>query len=213
MFGCASLAASEPGAALREDRRPGTANTKPNGHAPRGATPELGLLFQKRATLRFVWVLFFVCSTLSMACTGMAHERLLPCAICVQRFGNRMILQLIPLIARCCVLQRNRKPSHPSRHVVGAVINPGGSSGKIKRFCGCEKQNTQDASALGFFLGIGFHRKNDPAAGSPTATLLRLLLPLMIKYRLSSRQKAGPTTCISPSIGNNDGRCVQMAGT
>lgn len=147
-----------PGAALREDRRPGTANTKPNGHAPRGATPELGLLFQKRATLRpppcerGVRVgAFFVCSTLSMACTGMAHERLLPCAICVQRFGNRMILQLIPLIARCCVLQRNRKPSHPSRHVVGAVINPGGSSGKIKRFCGCEKQNTQDASALGVF--------------------------------------------------------------
>lgn len=69
---------------------------------------------------------FFVCSTLSMACTGMAHERLLPCAICVQRFGNRMILQLIPLIARCCVLQRNRKPSHPSRHVVGAVVNPRG---------------------------------------------------------------------------------------
>lgn len=108
---------------------PSTANTKPNGHAPRGATPELGLLFQKRATPRPPLVrgvrvgAFFVCSTLSMACTGMAHERLLPCAICVQRFGNRMILQLIPLIARCCVLQRNRKPSHPSRHVVGAVIN------------------------------------------------------------------------------------------
>lgn len=33
-----------------------------------------------------------------------------------------MILQLIPLIALCCVLQRNRKPSHPSRHVVGAVV-------------------------------------------------------------------------------------------
>lgn len=33
-----------------------------------------------------------------------------------------MILQLIPLIALCCVLQRNRKPSHPSRHVVGAVL-------------------------------------------------------------------------------------------
>ena len=26
-------------------------------------------------------------------------------------------------------------------------------------------------------------RKNDPAAGSPTATLLRLLLPLLKKYR------------------------------
>jgi hypothetical protein len=27
------------------------------------------------------------------------------------------------------------------------------------------------------------HRKNDPAAGSPTATLLRLLLPLLKKCR------------------------------
>lgn len=33
-----------------------------------------------------------------------------------------MILQLIPLIALCCVLQRNRKPSHPSQHVVRAVV-------------------------------------------------------------------------------------------
>lgn len=48
---------------------------------------------------------------------------LLPCAVCVQRFGNWMILQLIPLIALYCVLQRNRKPSHPSRHVMWAVIH------------------------------------------------------------------------------------------
>lgn len=35
---------------------------------------------------------------------------------------------------------------------------------------------------------IVYHRKNDPAAGSPTATLLRLLLPLLMKCRLPSRQ-------------------------
>jgi hypothetical protein len=52
---------------------------------------------------------------------GVHLEELLPGAFCVQRFGNRVILQLIPLIALCCVLQRNRKPSHPSRHVVEAV--------------------------------------------------------------------------------------------
>jgi len=50
-------------------------------------------------------------------------KELLPCAICVQRFGNWMVLQFIPLIALYCVLQRNRKPSHPSRHVVGAVLH------------------------------------------------------------------------------------------
>lgn len=146
----------------------------------------------------------------------MAHERLLPCAICVQRFGNKMILQLIPLIARCCVLQRNRKPSHPSRHVVGAVLNPecvGGRAAKIKMFFFMLGERALLWRAPRVLKGIGLHRKNDPAAGSPTATLLRLLLPLMIKYRLSSRLKASPTTCISPSIGNNDGRCVQMAGT
>lgn len=93
----------------------------------------------------FSFLFFLFCSTLSMACTGMAHEGLLPCAICVQRFGNKMILQLIPLIARCCVLQRNRKPSHPSRHVVGAVFNTKknlfflASSGKIVFFFFCER--------------------------------------------------------------------------
>lgn len=144
-----------------------------------------------------------------MACTGMAHEGLLPCAICVQRFGNKMILQLIPLIARCCVLQRNRKPSHPSRHVVGAVLNKSRAAKKCF-------SNVRRARLPPRFFCLRYfwrHRKNDPAAGSPTATLLRLLLPLMIKYRLSSRHGASPTTCISPSIGNNDGRCVQMAGT
>lgn len=50
-------------------------------------------------------------------------KELLPCAVCVQRFGNWLVLQLIPLIALYCVLQRNRKPSHPSRHVVGAVLH------------------------------------------------------------------------------------------
>ena len=129
-FGCASLAASK--------RHPWSAKTrashsKHQAKRPRtndGASPELGLLVVKSENQtpfrrKRAWELFFVCSTLSMACTGMAHERLLPCAICVQRFGNKMILQLIPLIARCCVLQRNRKPSHPSRHVVGAVLNRG----------------------------------------------------------------------------------------
>ena len=63
------------------------------------------------------------CSTLRFAaCTRFTGEQLLSGAFCVQRFGNRVILQLIPLIALCCVLQRNRKPSHPSRHVVGAVV-------------------------------------------------------------------------------------------
>ena len=97
-----------------------------------------------------------------------------------------MILQLIPLIALCCVLQRNRKPSHPSRHVVGAVLKlhthmvvGGGSSGKEVFGLGAK-----DFSPRVFLFKVFVnHRKNDPAAGSPTATLLRLLLPLLKKYR------------------------------
>ena len=59
---------------------------------------------------------------------------------------------------------------------------------------------------------------NDPSAGSPTETLLRLLLPLSDKVyltfrdttqgRAQSERFAGPL-----EIGRSDGRCVQRAGT
>lgn len=58
---------------------------------------------------------------------------------------------------------------------------------------------------------------NDPAAGSPTAALLRLLLPLKAGHRPSSARAAGRLGAswrLYPAIiGSNDGRCVQMAGT
>lgn len=67
---------------------------------------------------------------------GDSPEGFLPCAVCVQRFGNWMVLQLIPLIALYCVLQRNRKPSHPSRHVVGAVLHtPTHTRGSMSVVC------------------------------------------------------------------------------
>ena len=53
---------------------------------------------------------------------------------------------------------------------------------------------------------------NDPSAGSPTETLLRLLLPLGDKVYLSSRERSKRFTG-SPGIGRSDGRCVQRAGT
>ena len=57
---------------------------------------------------------------------------------------------------------------------------------------------------------------DDPSAGSPTETLLRLLLPLNDQVR-----PAFPSTSTVPSqkaslnrsIGSSDGRCVQRAGT
>jgi hypothetical protein len=58
-------------------------------------------------------------------------------------------------------------------------------------------------------------RKNDPAAGSPTATLLRLLLPLLKKYRWTSRQTKrpiSPTTCIAPSSETTTGGVYKWQG-
>ena len=62
---------------------------------------------------------------------------------------------------------------------------------------------------------------NDPSAGSPTETLLRLLLPLNDQVWTSFRQleatkaarNASPEASLNHSIGRSDGRCVQRAGT
>ena len=57
--------------------------------------------------------------------------------------------------------------------------------------------------ALGAFLG------GDPAAGSPTATLLRLFPP----HETQIRRSQGRPRLTQESLGWNDGRCVQGAGT
>ena len=49
----------------------------------------------------------------------------------------------------------------------------------------------------------------DPAAGSPTATLLRLLPPYETQIRRSQQRPR----LTQESLGCNDGRCVQGAGT
>ncbi len=63
---------------------------------------------------------------------------------------------------------------------------------------------------------------NDPSAGSPTETLLRLLHPLQNKVQASSGMRPAqlPVPACAPSrdftgsyIGWSDGRCVQRAGT
>jgi hypothetical protein len=59
---------------------------------------------------------------------------------------------------------------------------------------------------------------NDPSAGSPTDTLLRLLLPLNDKVYASSPRHGfprgtNPENSPDHSIGRSDGRCVQRAGT
>lgn len=48
---------------------------------------------------------------------------------------------------------------------------------------------------------------NDPYAGSPTKTLLRLLLPTNDKIQLISKYPLGS---FQHSIGRSDGRCVPV---
>ncbi len=61
--------------------------------------------------------------------------------------------------------------------------------------------------------------KNDPAAGSPTATLLRLLPLLDCEYRsilttdFTKDQSVVSKGLYSQPITGNDGRCVQEPGT
>ena len=63
---------------------------------------------------------------------------------------------------------------------------------------------------------------NDPYAGSPTNTLLRLLLPLndpvwaSFRYKPNdpkAARKTKPKISLKHSIGSSDGRCVQRTGT
>ena len=73
--------------------------------------------------------------------------------------------------------------------------------------------------------GIGEHQEcvkwnrkkenNDPSAGSPTETLLRLLLPLnkQIQIHLVFSEEIPLKPSSFYSIGRSDGRCVQRAGT
>ena len=89
-----------------------------------------------------------------------------------------------------------------------------------------EEQVTQDLQACFHqesteFKWYGcFRVMNDPTAGSPTVTLLRLHLPLNDEVWANSHGRApmkvlshDPETSPNHSIGRCDGRCVQRAGT
>ena len=98
-------------------------------------------------------------------------------------------------------------------------------------FVKCRKKNVYESFSIShvtvaldakIMIGLfGTMRANDPSAGSPTETLLRLLLPLNDKVWTASRgiSLANQSRCHSPgaspdhSIGRSDGRCVQRAGT
>ena len=78
---------------------------------------------------------------------------------------------------------------------------------RLKGFCVTSEEDQRE----------GLFGVNDPAAGSPTATLLRLLLPLSdvvyLTSRISSRPLRSERFTGPLEIGRSDGRCVQRAGT
>ena len=103
-----------------------------------------------------------------------------------------------PKITQCCgTAGRPRGASRPKREAIRPIV---------RVFCAVVLPKNS----------------NDPSAGSPTETLLRLLLPLNDQVRASSRPTAppgegraetNPRPSLNRSIGSSDGRCVQRAGT
>ncbi|GAA0141905.1 hypothetical protein LIER_35474 [Lithospermum erythrorhizon] len=131
-------------------------------------------------------------------------------ARCVQRFDDSL-LQFTLLIAIRCVLHRWENQEIRCQKLFLDFRRPHYQSSFIYvQILWCEPHLKKK----------GFHR-NDPSAGSPTDTLLRLLLPLNDQVCKSlSRQGAiagspmySPKSSLSHSIGSSDGRCVQRAGT
>ena len=85
----------------------------------------------------------------------------------------------------------------------------------------CAPRPHPDSHSFRFTWLIRWIRVNDPSAGSPTETLLRLLLPLNRQVCLDSHSiplarppvKISPPSSLNDSIGSSDGRCVQRTGT
>ena len=129
--------------------------------------------------------------------------------MCVQRFDDSQS-SAIRITYRISLRSSSfQKPRYPSPIVVSIYKNN-------SNFLITLEEITQ--KRLSPFLKT---IKNDPSAGSPTETLLRLHLPLNDKIYTTSLmlndllQPTSQNPKCSPdhSIGRCDGRCVQRAGT
>ena len=118
-------------------------------------------------------------------------------------------------ITVCCALHR---APMLGIHRCGLRILRGAQSAAL---CTCKRCSSRLAADIPLTNAVvaDTWRANDPSAGSPTETLLRLLLPLSDKvYSTLRKQNRNCKVCTpkySPdhSIGRSDGRCVQRAGT
>ena len=109
-------------------------------------------------------------------------------------------------------VRRRGQTGHPRPGQAGQERNPPGGEPRAKA--------GQPRTVFRFSESEDSSIVNDPSAGSPTETLLRLLLPLNAQVWKSSRLPRGanllttnPNASLKRSIGSSDGRCVQRAGT
>ena len=155
--------------------------------------------------------------------------RILAGAMCVQRFDdslNSAIRITYRISLRSSSMPEPRDPllkvliylfvlHSEISHYNQSLMSPAGAApGKAP---GSRRSN------IGMFTGVWelVRLGNDPSAGSPTETLLRLLLPLNDRVWRAFRPWTGscpplwasPDASLSHSIGSSDGRCVQRAGT
>uniref|UniRef100_A0A6N2KJX1 Senescence-associated protein n=1 Tax=Salix viminalis TaxID=40686 RepID=A0A6N2KJX1_SALVM len=142
------------------------------------------------------------------------------------------ILQFTPSIAFRYVLHRcesrdircresfrlsQKEGAPPTPRLRGRAPNAS-STARVDTRGGCPRAQLVMPRVRGRSAGAGFD--NDPSAGSPTETLLRLLLPLNDKVQWTSRDVASanrprrrdPNTSPDHSIGRATA-CVQRAGT
>ncbi|KAH9526771.1 hypothetical protein DERF_000833 [Dermatophagoides farinae] len=168
-------------------------------------------------------------------------------AMCVRMSSDQSVLHFTPINVASYVLPRPASRNHNS--IVSMILAQCCFEMKKKMPCTCGSSNRiMLESELSMTTPIAtqvsrsicdngqhivrienqvFHcsnknTDNDPSAGSPTETLLRLLLPLDVQVWSSFRPNiattrmatlACPKTSLKHPIGSSDGRCVQRAGT
>ena len=123
-------------------------------------------------------------------------------ANCVRRSDDSRMLHFALRIAVCCVLPRyGNLDIRRWKFSFFLFVS-------YTRYMFCWKSSV---TAKGRWIRID----NDPSAGSPTETLLRLILPLSaMTYTTSTTISSGIRRIRrSTRIGRSDGRCVQRAGT
>ena len=157
--------------------------------------------------------------------------------MCVRRFDdslNSAIHNTLSRFATVFIDARAKGSTVGSCNMIYKVYKHGTSTLRTvwQKICHVRVQSTRNETCTCSRQRI--HRKrggkrqpkrqncNDPSAGSPTETLLRLLLPLddqagaisqTSRATIADHPSSGPKFSLNHPIGSSDGRCVQRAGT